>query len=177
MTLATMLLCASLLSLAGCDDAGLGSDWDRLERPVSAPDFTLPQLDGGSVSLSDHRGRVVVMEFSATWRGPCRYSTPSLEVIYQRYRDRGVTVLLINEGETADRIRAWAKKRFTAPILLDQDERVGQHYEVEALPKLFIIDRAGRITYVHEGYGGGLERNLTLVLEELLAADASQPTT
>ena len=135
---------------------------------MPAPGFTLPQLDGPPVSLSDLRGRVVIMEFWATWCNPCRFSLPSLEVIYKRYRNRGVTVLLINEGEEPDRIHPWAQKRFTAPILLDQEERVGRRYQVTGIPRLFILDQEGRLIYAHEGYGGGLERNLTLILEELL---------
>jgi thiol-disulfide isomerase/thioredoxin len=131
----------------------------------------LPQLDGKAATLSDYVGRVVIIEFWATWCGPCRFSLPSLEVVYKRYRDRGVTVLLINEGETAEKARAWAARRFTAPILLDEGEYVGRRYGVEGIPRLFVVDQTGRLVYVHDGYGGGLERNLTSILEQLLAGN------
>ncbi len=108
------------------------------------------------------------MEFWATWCGPCRFSLPSLEVIYKRYRNRGVTVLLINDGETPEAVRKWAKRRFTAPILLDQSQEVVNRYGVTGIPRLFIVDQDGRLIYAHEGYGGGLEKNLSLILEELL---------
>ena len=79
-----------------------------------------------------------------------------------------MTVLLINQGETPEVVRKWAENRFTAPILLDQEGRVGRQYHVEGIPRLFIIDQEGRLVYAHEGYGGGLEHNLTLILDELL---------
>jgi thiol-disulfide isomerase/thioredoxin len=167
-------LAAGLIALAllGCEPKTIGADWKRLEPPVPAPGFTLPQLDAGPMSLSDYRGRVVIMEFWATWCGPCRFSLPSLEVIYKGYRDRGVAVLLLNEGEAAETARKWAAGRFTAPILLDQDQRVGALYRVRGIPRLFIVDQQGHLVYAHDGYGGGLERNLKLILEELLAKPA-----
>ena len=137
---------------------------------MAAPDFALPQLDGQTVSLSGLRGRVVLIEFWATWCGPCRFSLPSLDVIFKRYRDRGVTVLLVNQGEEAGKVLAWAGRRFTAPILLDRDGQVGTRYGVQGIPRLFIVDAEGRVAYEHQGYGGGLERNLTLILDERLAS-------
>jgi thiol-disulfide isomerase/thioredoxin len=151
-----------------CGPDRLTGDWKRIDPPVPAPEFTLAQLEGEPASLSGFRGRVVIMEFWATWCGPCRYSTPSLEAIYKRHRDRGVAVLLINEGETVERIRRWAGKRFTAPILLDQDGSVSGRYGVGGIPALFVVDQAGRLVYRHGGYGGGLERSLRVILEELL---------
>ena len=152
--------------------AGCGTettDWAPLEPRVPAPDFVLPALDGGPVRLSDLRGNLVVIEFWATWCGPCRYSTPSLEVIFRRFRDRGVSVLLVNQGESAEQITRWSERRFTAPILLDQEFRVAKHYGLQGIPRLFVIDREGRIVYDKSGYGGGLEQNLRVILTQLLA--------
>jgi len=161
-------LLIAVLGVAGCSPDGLGADWKRLEPSVAAPDFTLARLDGGSLRLSELRGRVVIMEFWATWCGPCRFSLPSLEIIYKRYQDRGVTVLLIDDAEAPEVVRKWTGKRFTAPILLDEQGRVISMYGVEGLPQLFIVDQHGQIIYTHGGYGGGLERNLTRILDELL---------
>lgn len=153
----------------GCGPETIGKDWQRIEPQVAASDFTLPQLAGDPVSLSDYRGRVVIMEFWATWCGPCRFSLPSLEAVYKRYRDRGVTVLLLNQQETAEVIQRWAGKRYAAPILLDASGEVAARYQVQGIPRLFIVDQDGRLVYAHEGYGGGLERNLALILEQLLS--------
>ena len=167
-----LALVLSLLAIAACAPTTVTSDWHRIDPPIASADFTLPQLDGSNVSLAGLRGRIVIMEFWATWCGPCRSSLPSLEIIYKRYRDRGVALLLINQGEPADEVRKWLGGRFTAPILLDQDQRVGRLYRVAGIPRLFIVDKEGQIIYAHGGYGGGLERNLTLILDSLLAGKA-----
>jgi peroxiredoxin len=158
-----------LLAGAGCKPTGSGSEWERVEPPRAAADFTLPQLNGDAVSLSSLRGHPVIMEFWATWCAPCRFSTPSLEAVYRRYKDRGVMVLLINQGESAEQARAWAGRRFTAPMLLDRDGEVASSYRVVGIPRLFILDREGNIVYDHSGYAGGLERNLHAILDQLLA--------
>ena len=161
------------LLTGGCEPAALSPDWTRLNPPIEAPAFTLPRVDGASVSLAEQRGRIVIMEFWATWCGPCQESSPSLDAIYRHYRNRGVTVLLINEGETAEVVRRWAERRFEAPILLDQQQEVGVRYGLSGIPHLFIIDREGRMIYTHSGYGGGLEQDLTIILKELLEGQAA----
>jgi len=163
-----LFLCVIAALLHGCQPAT--STWKPLAAPVTAPDFTLPVLTGGTVTLSGLRGQVVVMEFWATWCGPCRFSTPSLDAVYRKFRDRRVSVLLINEGEDADRVRAWVQGRFQAPILLDADTRVGWQYGVQGIPRLFVVDQAGQIVYVRSGYSGGLERNLEAAITQLLTA-------
>ena len=168
MTSVRALLVWGLAVMAGCQSEGITRDWRRVEPPVAAPEFTLPTLEGGSVSLSSLRGHVVILEFWATWCGPCRGSLPSLETVYKRERARGVSVLLINQGEPVEKIRPWVGRRFTAPMLLDADGTVGRRYRVQGIPRLFIVDTQGRIVYEHSGYGGGLERNLRLILDDLL---------
>jgi peroxiredoxin len=157
-----------LLLLTSCGSNRLAGDWQPLNPPIPAPEFTLQKLDGGSVTLSELRGRVILMEFWATWCGPCRHSTPSLDVIYRRFHDRGVEVLLVNAGEAPEAVRHWAERRFTATILLDPDHSVARLYGVSGIPRLVIIDQEGRILYDKSGYRGGLEQNLTILLNELL---------
>lgn len=170
------LLGLCVLLLVGCGAGDSSSEWKRLEAPRPAASFTLPRLNGGSASLSDFKGQVVLMDFWATWCGPCRMSLPSLESIYRQYKDRGVMVLLVSEGESEARVKQWAKQRFTAPILLDEAVRVGKSYGVSGVPHLVVIDRVGNIIYVHEGYGGGLERHLRQVLDSLLQPAGSSST-
>ncbi len=163
------------LAIATCLVLSVGAgavpheQWQPPVERVAAPDFTLPQLEGSPVTLSSMRGRVVVMEFWATWCGPCRMSTPSLEAIYRQDKDRGVQVLLINAGESAPPVRSWLRGRYTAPVLLDTGQQAIHLYQVHAIPTMVIIDRTGRIVYRSEGYRGGLERRLNGMLETLLA--------
>lgn len=160
------------LCVAGC--APEATNWVRVEPSVAAPDFTLTQLQTGQpVRLSELRGRIVLMELWATWCGPCRFSTPSMDAIYRRYRERGVVALLVNEGEPAETVRKWVGRRFAAPVLLDLEGRVGRLYGVQGIPRLFVIDQQGRILYDRSGYRGGLERDLTAILNELLAGGPS----
>lgn len=172
-TVPIFLISLGLLVVAGCEPAA--SNWTPLEPSVPAPEFSLPALGGGRVSLSDVRGQVVIMEFWATWCGPCHYSTPSLEAIYRAYHHRGVTVLLVNAGESAEDVRAWAGQRFTAPILLDEDGQVARLYQVHGIPRLLVIDQGGQIRYDRSGYAGGLELNLKLILTDLLAEARPAP--
>ena len=150
----------------GCQSSA--PDWPRVERSVPAPEFSLPALDGNPIRLSDYRGQVVIMEFWATWCGPCRYSMPSLEHIYRKFQGRGVAVLLINQGESLEQIRTWLPQRITAPILLDRDQALGRRYAIPGLPTLVVVGQQGEILYVRSGYRGGLERDLTWILENLL---------
>ncbi|RME82433.1 MAG: thiol-disulfide oxidoreductase [Caldilineae bacterium] len=111
-----------------------------------APDFTLPTLDGQSLRLSDLRGQAVVLNFWASWCGPCRAEMPELE---QAFRDRaggGLVVLGVNQGEQPA-IAADFVQRFglTFPIVLDQELQVSRLYRTNSLPTTFFIDRNGVI--------------------------------
>ena len=160
--------------------SGCGEDvqpWRRLDPPAAAPNFTLAQLDGPPVHLADLRGKIVVMEFWATWCGPCQYTMPSLETIGRRYKNRGVVVLLVNLGEDADKVRKHVGKRFTMPILLDQNMNIARRYGVVGIPCLFVIDAQGNLVYRRSGYRGQLEKQLGNALDGLLDAQALAPAT
>ncbi len=129
------------------------------------------------IHFADYHGKVVAVEFWATWCGPCRQSMPSLEQMYREYRDRGVTVLLVNCGEEAQAVQRWAGSRYTAPILLDREMQVSKLYGVHGIPQLFVIDRTGHIAYTHGGYAGGLEKNLKNAFDELLSEVVSPAKT
>ncbi|ADU51686.1 alkyl hydroperoxide reductase/ Thiol specific antioxidant/ Mal allergen [Thermaerobacter marianensis DSM 12885] len=113
-----------------------------------APDFTLPQLDGPPVRLSDLRGRVVVLNFWASWCIPCREETPALKAFYQQYGDR-VAFYAINVAEPVDTVRAFlAEFGATYPVLLDRDKTVYRQYRVTGYPETFWIDEQG-IVRIH----------------------------
>ena len=112
-----------------------------------AEDFTLSDLAGKPVKLSSLRGKVVLLDFWATWCGPCRIELPSIQKLHREFKGRGLVVLGINQGETALKVRPFLKKYgYDFGILLDQQQRVGDRYQVSGIPSLFIIDRAGTIS-------------------------------
>ena len=112
----------------------------------TAPGFTLKDLDGKTVNLSDYRGRPVLLNFWATWCGPCRGEMADLQVVYEAHKDQGFTVLAVDLEENANVVRSFMQSRgLTFLALLDSDGQVGHRYKVEAIPTSFFLDRDGVI--------------------------------
>ena len=111
-----------------------------------AEDFTLSDLDGKPVKLSSLRGKVVMLDFWATWCGPCRIEMPSIQKLHREFKGRGLIVLGINYGEEPAKVRPFLEKNgYDFRILLDRQQTVGLRYQVSGIPTLFIIDKAGTI--------------------------------
>lgn len=124
----------------------------------SAPDFSLPSLDGGTVALSELRGQVVLINFWASWCGPCRQEMPLLEQIYQRYENFGFTLLAVNVEPDPNSAQAWLEDTpVSFPVLLDKQNQVSKLYDVIAMPSTVLVDREGKVRYVHNGYEPGYE--------------------
>ena len=119
-----------------------------------APDFTLDALDGRKITLSDLRGKIVVVNLWATWCLPCRLETPALQKAYEQYKDSGVVILgvdLTNQDLVSD-VESFVREfKLTYPILLDRDGSVGYLYQIKGLPTTFFINRAGIIRTVVVG--------------------------
>ena len=126
-----------LLFLAPVATAGLQ------EEGSAAPPFTLNTLEGKPVSLSEFRGKPVVLEFWATWCGPCRRQFPKMARIHEQYEGR-VHFLMVNSAEDAATVRAFTR-RVDVPgiILMDPTDQVGELYGTRILPSLFFIDAEG----------------------------------
>jgi cytochrome c biogenesis protein CcmG/thiol:disulfide interchange protein DsbE len=131
----------------------------RNERPPSpqvgfaAPDFSLQTPDGETVALSDLRGQVVLINFWATWCGPCRAEMPAIQHVYDEYANQGFTVLAINIQEGEGQVAPFVDQfELTFPVLLDRDGSVFTRYQGRALPTTLFIDRTG---VVHEVTLGG----------------------
>lgn len=116
-----------------------------------APDFTLPTLDGDEVTLSDLRGRVVIINLWTAWCPPCREEMPAIDQVYGQYREQGLVVLGLNSTFQDDEQTAAAfvqELGLTFPILLDRTGAVSRRYQLQALPTTYFVDRQGIIRSV-----------------------------
>lgn len=126
----------------------------------SAPDFTLSRDNGQAISLSELRGQVVMINFWASWCGPCRQEMPLLEQIHQRYESLGFTLLGVNVEENPDdAIEFLAGRPVSFPILFDPKNDVSKLYDVIAMPSTVLIDRQGNVRHLHHGYKPGYEND------------------
>ena len=136
---------------------------------ASAPDFTLRTLNGPNLRLAEQRGRVVMVNFWATWCGPCRQEMPQLDRLYQKYKSSGFVLLGVNVDEDARKATdVAAKLGVTFPVLLDTDKAVSKLYDLSTMPSTVIIDRDGKVRYFHRGYLAGYEDNYDKQIRELL---------
>ncbi len=122
---------------------------------VIAPDFSLPDLSGRTIKLSDLRGKVVLVEFWATWCPPCREALPGMERLYEAYHDKGLDILAISmdDGDW-DEVSRFVKAHGMRYPVLKGDEKVSNEYMVRVIPSLYLVDREGRIAKQFIGGGG-----------------------
>jgi peroxiredoxin len=126
--------------------------------PALAPDFTLPARDGGNVQLSSLKGQVVMINFWATWCGPCRQEMPLLEQLQAKYEPLGFTLLGVNVEPDSAAATAWLKDLpVSFPILFDTRNAVAEQFGVMGMPSSVFVDREGRVRHVHRGYKPGDE--------------------
>ncbi len=117
-----------------------------------APDFSLVDLNGKPIRLSDLRGRPVILHFWATWCPICRQETPALEAVNQRYRSHGVVLMGINVRERPENVQEFARSsRLTFPVLIDSDGSVAGRYQVTGIPTTLVIDSSGVVRFRHVG--------------------------
>jgi peroxiredoxin len=137
-----------------------------------APDFSLPRLGGGTVALSQFRGSVVVVDFWASWCGPCREELPALEKLRKEYEPRGVRFVGVNIDDDREAAAHAAEQLgLTMPIALDTDKQAAQSFQPPTMPTSFVIDRGGVVRFVHEGWSGAPDVDaFHRELEQLLAA-------
>ena len=150
-------LLAAVLALALPTWAAADSAVDTA-APAPAPAFTLESTGGQRVSLAQFKGDVVMINFWASWCGPCRQEMPLLDSIYRKYKDLGFTLIGVNVEPDSKAANAWLKATpVTYPVLYDTQSQVSQLYQVQAMPTTVIIDRTGAVRYVHRGYLPGDE--------------------
>ena len=115
-------------------------------QAINPIDFTLPLLNGENVTLSQLKGKVVFLNFWATWCGPCRAEMPSMEAVYQKFKDREFEILAVNLGESKNKVSTFMNQnKLTFPAALDEKQITGSYYNVRAIPTTYIIGKHGMI--------------------------------
>lgn len=147
----------------------LSTDVSSGLEQTAAPDFTLKSTDGKNIRLSEYRGDVVLINFWASWCGPCLQEMPILSDLHKRYQSLGFTVLGVNvEEDSSDARRLLGKMPVSFPVLLDNTSAVSKQYDVVAMPSTVIVDRNGNMRYLHKGYKPGLEDVYLQQVRELI---------
>jgi len=157
-TITAVLLAVALL--AGCLNRGQQSE-------TQAPDFTLKDLAGKKVTLSEYRGKVVLLEFWATWCPPCRAAIPGLEKLHTTYKDKGLIVLAISMDEGGwDEVKAFARDYGITFTVLRVNEDVVAKYQVRSIPMTLLVNKEGKIVKRYLGLGGDddLEKDIRPIL-------------
>ena len=152
---------AAVLFIAGAAFAG--------DTGSPAPAFTLPALSGQESALSQFKGQVVMVNFWATWCGPCQQEMPLLDQMYKKYKPAGFTLIGVNVDKDSPPVKElMARKPVSFPVLLDPANQVSKAYHVDEMPSSVLIDRKGQIRYVHRGYRPGDENEYQDRIRQLI---------
>lgn len=150
--IACVVLGFSAMMIAGCvrPPAELR---EAVQVGEAAPAFKLPDLSGQQVSLDQYKGRVVMLDFWATWCGPCRMTMPLMESIQKEYADN-LILLTVNLQEPKDVVRDYVRAQsLHSRVLLDEEGSVGAAYGTDSIPMQILIDKQGIIRFIQAGYG------------------------
>jgi cytochrome c biogenesis protein CcmG, thiol:disulfide interchange protein DsbE len=171
--LGTFGLLSGLMGAAGCTPrGGPGAaalpETEHSLRGAPAPDFSLAARGGENASPGAHAGKVVLIDFWATWCEPCRASFPEYQALLSEYSGR-VVVLGISEDDEANGIDHFANETGVSfPLAWDPDKAVAQRYQITSMPTLFIVDGNGLVRYVHAGFRPGDEGLVRAAIDSLL---------
>lgn len=134
-----------------------------------APEFTLHDLEGITHSLVQQKGKVVVLDFWATWCGPCRMSIPFIQKLHEQYKDKGVVVWGINAERNEETVKKFvAEQKLTYPILRDVKGEVFRKYSVSGIPRILLIDQEGKVVVDYTGFSKDAEKEMEETIKKLL---------
>lgn len=135
-----------VLLLSGCGSSP--------REKVQAPRVTFEPADkvGGNVSIDDYKGKVVLLDFWATWCGPCVQTMPQLDGLYKEFKDKGLVVVGVT-NEKREEVQPFLRDKLhvSYPIMLDTAEQAWTGFEIKTIPMLFVIDKEGMVIDVHQG--------------------------
>jgi len=156
-------------------EEGSDADAEGLESALvgkPAPDFRLDLLDGKKFRLADRKDKILILDFWASWCGPCLQVMPQVEAVAREFADRDVELVAVNLEETPERVKAALERLgLTMTVALDRDGRVAEKYGATSIPQTVIIGRDGKVARVFVGTGPQLERQLAEALTQLRKAD------
>jgi thiol-disulfide isomerase/thioredoxin len=131
----------------------LSSCSSRRHQTVAAPNFELKDLSGNTVRLESFRGHPVMLDFWATWCGPCRMSIPMVQDFYARHKDEGLVVIGMNMDDDPSGVFSFVKKfKMTYPVVFAANSTAGADYELEGIPHFVFIDPAGNVVRIYQGF-------------------------
>lgn len=156
-TMLNLLAYGLKASLSGCLFLATAAHAEISQKV--APDFTLKSQSGENLRLSELRGEVVMINFWASWCGPCRQEMPLLDELYAEYQPMGFTILGVNVEEDSSKAKALLDEvPVSFPVLFDTQSQVSKLYDVIAMPSTVLVDRDGNVRYLHHGYKPGYEQ-------------------
>jgi len=167
--LITLAGSAGLAAAADISTLIQNADMQALPAGTSIVDFSLHDLSGNNVRLSDFSGKVVLLNFWATWCPPCRAEIPQLESLYKEYKDKGLVVLGVDLQEAPAGVRDFvSKNKMTYPVLLDTSGQIGGSYGVRSIPTTYLVDKQGNVTSGTLGSRDWVTPSMKALLDALL---------
>jgi peroxiredoxin len=160
----TLLLIASLFALVCAPQA------NALDAGAKMPEIGLKDLSGKQVDVASLAGKVVIIDFWATWCAPCREELPELEKFYKKYGGKGLAIVGVSVDKEPDNIKSFLEKlKVTFPVVHDAGHAVSGKYGPPRMPSSYIVDKKGIVRYVHGGYRASDAAEFEKQIQELLA--------